>query len=454
MLKLFSNIDFTNVKTCLCLFENYVKNDVNIFGDPTKDRINNYKEILALKKYVIDNNGIIHFYVFNKADELYVNNIILEIYNIYCKCDKKLHNRIRKNMRVYLYSKNWEVNNIVAAIKNNMVQCKMNNYDYIIQNPPYSGSTHLEFLKKGLEMIQKSKGKMTIIEPATWLINVRKNGKAKKYDEIKKMIEGHISKVVVENLNEEFGIEIYTPLSITYIDMSQNFDHIEFICCGDKKYVSSLYDCNMVGEYAKIWGIFNKVQKYGDMMNDHVYNEKKSKVDENTWYCKFLQIIARVGCSDPRWSDIWFNNGMYTAYFYPSFDNREQITQNTIKSLKSGYTYDNPVYSDKPADCLYDTKEHLENWKHFVFNNKLPLFLNICLTIDQHNNSLDFVPWLVDRQYTDEEINEHFQFTAEEVKLIDKTLKKFERHSPWFKRYMCGKDSVSDEEVQKFIDSL
>ena len=73
------------------------------------------------------------------------------------------------------------------------------------------------------------------------------------------------------------------------------------------------------------------------------------------------------------------------------------------------------------------------------------------MTIDQNNNSKDFLPWLVDKKYTDDEINKLFNFTDDEIKLIDTTIKKYERNSPWFKRYMCGKDSVTDEEVNNFI---
>ena len=82
------------------------------------------------------------------------------------------------------------------------------------------------------------------------------------------------------------------------------------------------------------------------------------------------------------------------------------------------------------------------------------MFINIVLTIDQHNNSKDFLPWLVDKKYTDDEINKLFGFTNEEIKLIDVTIKKYERNSPWFKRYMCGKDSVSDEEVTEYIKKI
>ena len=76
------------------------------------------------------------------------------------------------------------------------------------------------------------------------------------------------------------------------------------------------------------------------------------------------------------------------------------------------------------------------------------------MTIDQHNNSLKYVPWLVDKQYTDQEIYEMFGFTEQEINLIEKTIRKYEHSSPFFKRAMCGPKSVSDQEVQKFCDEL
>ena len=82
------------------------------------------------------------------------------------------------------------------------------------------------------------------------------------------------------------------------------------------------------------------------------------------------------------------------------------------------------------------------------------IFICLALTIDQNNHLKDFLPFLVKKKYTDEEINEMFGFTDEEIALIDRTIKKYERNSPWFKRYMCGPDSVSDEEVNNFINNL
>ena len=46
-------------------------------------------------------------------------------------------------------------------------------FDYIIQNPPYAGTLHTKFFNKGLDILSDT-GKMVIIEPSTWLINLRK----------------------------------------------------------------------------------------------------------------------------------------------------------------------------------------------------------------------------------------------------------------------------------------
>ena len=333
-------------------------------------------------------------------------------------------------------------------------------FDYIIQNPPYNGSLHLDFLEKGLDLLTE-KGRMVIIEPATWLINVRKNGKAKKYDAIKKRIEGHVESVKIENFNKDFNTNLFMPFAITTIDFSKTFDEIEFICCGEKKVVKSIYDCNLVGDYATVWSIIEKCQKFGDMMKNHI---TKESMGEGMCYAKYQEIIGsdsvgcsstgdRVGMSYDGNGALWkkCSNGEYCkGYFITGWHHF-----NNEISDKPHCAYDRGKHlTDKVTDNIYGTRQELENWKHFIFNNKLPLFLNIVLTIDQNNCSKEFLPWLVDKQYTDEEINKLFGFTGEEIALIDRTIKKYERNSPWFKRYMCGPDSVSDEEVNNFINNL
>ena len=347
---------------------------------------------------------------------------------------------------------------VVSKIFNKIKGMK---FDVIIQNPPYKGSFHLDFFERGLDLLTET-GKMVIIEPATWLINVRKNGKSKRYDLIKERINGHIESVVIENLNKEFGTNMFMPFAITTIDMSKTFDTIDYTCCGESRKVKSVYDCNLIGEYNSIWSIFEKVQSFGDMMKAHT---TKENMGEGYWYTKYAEIVGGVGgalCAATtdrlggkydgktaifKTSTLGDYCTSYTSVAFHFFGN--EISDKPLCCYDRG-----KHLTDKVTDNIYGTQTELENWKHFILNNKLPLFLNIVLTIDQHNNSKDFLPWLVDKQYTDDEINKLFGFTDEEIKLIDSTIKKYERNSPWFKRYMCGKYSASDEEVQAFIEKI
>ena len=342
------------------------------------------------------------------------------------------------------------------GINRNYINMK---FDYIIQNPPYNGSMHLDFFQYGLDKLNEG-GRMVIIEPATWLINVRKNGKAKTYDAIKERINGHIESVVIENLNKEFGTMTFVPFSITTIDMSKTFETIDFTCCGESRKVKSVYDCNLVGEYNTIWSIFEKVQSFGSMMKSHIWDG----LTTNNCFITYMDICAspsnkNASSKATPQSSNWFtttqNGDFFVSFVGTTIHPKYEVTNTPQFSFKAcGNSAQNKNYSDKHSTQLYGTQTELENWKHFIFNNKLPLFLNIVLTIDQHNNSKEFLPWLVDKQYTDDEINKLFGFTDEEIKLIDTTIKKYERNSPWFKRYMCGKDAVTDEEVNNFIAEI
>lgn len=337
-------------------------------------------------------------------------------------------------------------------------------FDTIIQNPPYKKTMHLDFLEKGLDVLEDN-GTMIIIEPSSWLINIRKNTKnANRYDNIKNRIGKHIKSVVIENYNECFGTSSLTPFSVTTIDMNNTYDDIEFKCFGDKKIVKSIYDCNLIGKYETIWSILNKVNKYGDMMKDHIWDYKKS----GGFYLTYMDICASVSSIYSRSntkpeSDGWFEShklgDFFQSYISVSCHPKFEITNYPQHAFKAcGNSVTNKIYSEKFSAQLYGTKLELENWRHFIYNNKLPLFINIVMTIDQHCNSFPFLPWLTDSIYTDEEIANKFGFTDEEMLLIDHTIKKYERNSPWFRRYMCGEgentEKTNDKEIDNFIKSI
>ena len=172
-------------------------------------------------------------------------------------------------------------------------------FDFIIQNPPYNKSLHLDFFNKGLDLLSDT-GKMVIIEPSTWLIELRQNiaekksSQMKKYIALKERIKGHVSKVVIENFNIEFRTDNYMPFAITYIDKSKEYKQIEYSNCGIVKYVNSLYDCNLIGDIEIIKSIFEKIKNY-DVVNNHIYIPSKSEKIEGYYYCKIAGIISGSG---------------------------------------------------------------------------------------------------------------------------------------------------------------
>lgn len=313
-------------------------------------------------------------------------------------------------------------------------------FDYIIQKPPYAGQLHIEFFKMGLNLLAND-GYMTMIEPSTWLINLKKSGNAKLFSEVKSLVAGHVRKIQIENMNKEFNIGSYVPLALTYIDFSKTYNEFEFSCFGEKHILTDLNDANMVGSYKTIWSIFDKVRSKADVMNNHI----TTKVfDPNLYYMPYCGILSAASYNTNS-DKIQTKFGIYrNGYIQPVVHTKVNTPEHFIPKNKINNDF----------LCTYGTKEELENWKYFAYNNKLSLFINCCLSISQHNYSKEFLPWLVDKRYTDEEINQLFGFTDEEIQLIDKTIKKFEYNTPWFKRYLSGKDSVSDDEIQKFIKSL
>ena len=367
--------------------------------------------------------------------------------HLYAFCEEKTAYLYAVNVvklpksNVFLYDKgkynnyiDW-VNEITKENENHM------KFDNIIQNPPYNGSLHLDFFEKGLDMLTEN-GKMIIIEPATWLINIRKNGMAKRYDAIKKRIDGHVERVVIENLNKEFGTAQDFPFAITTIDMSQTFNTIKFVCCGEEKEVKSIYDCNLIGDYETVRSIIEKTEKYHTVLQDRIYNgEGNKEAYVRFWRYQLYALGSNYGKVENQYRNktiaVYRQNG-FGDYFSSYVDSLfyDDIKDNVPLSKKKG----------TPCDCLFGTKEELENWVYNVKNCKLFTFLTIATVQDKNNEARYVTPFLCDHKYTDEEINKMFGFTEEEIALIDHTIKKFEYNSTWFKRYMCGPDSVMGEE--------
>ena len=286
-------------------------------------------------------------------------------------------------------------------------------------NPPYAKSLHLQFLDKCINIGEK----VISVQPATFLINVRKDGKAKtQYIPLKNKLEGHVKSCEINGMNRYFKTGLYVPFTIINIDNTQKYDEIDFECSTIHKKVKSIYDCNKIGDSQIIESIIKKCQNYGDLMKNHT--TYKDVGGDNTYYLRFMSIITANGYNsvvDKVKTKFGTYYGTFTTPLVHKHDNK---LYDHVPKTKAG----------NASGCVYGLKEELENWKYYAYNNKLPIFINIVMTIDQHNNSINYVPWLVDKKYTDEEIYKILDINKEEQELINETITKFEWHNDYYKK--------------------
>ena len=487
-------IELANCNTIRFPYAEKIENDMFIIGNfngvfgnlvPTPDGKRNFNHTAGDALRI--NGGMVirtiqskhHVYLLSTEDTV---KYFLDFLTV-CR-DKGFFNQIGRNKAIRRYFHysiiDLEKNDkeIIDCVNNRLFK-NLNEmkFDNIIQNPPYNGSLHLDFLEMGLDLLSDN-GRMVIIEPATWLINIRKYGKRgevgktassdiKKYDDIKERIKGHVESVVIENLDGEFNIENPAPFSTMVIDKSKKFKTIHFKCCGEEKEVESLYDCNMIGDYTTIWSIFSKLLKYGDMMAHHAISDRLRIKGNYTGKNDTIFYNTFVDCAYPHLG--WHaKSSVYSAWksdrkFIRCSDG--EYFEPYVRSLSD--TYIGPEIEQKSGKnggnkaSVYGTKEEIENWRYNVLNLKIFRFIPISLIYAKdNNNTIDFTPWLANRKYTDEESFELFGFNDKEIKLIKRTVEKYERNSPWFKRYMCGPCSVDDNQekedkiISEFINGL
>ena len=310
-------------------------------------------------------------------------------------------------------------------------------FDICLMNPPYSGDIDMEML----EQVYNISNKSVVVHPSSMYIKVINEEnitpKNTKIIKLKDNIAKHIKSVDIKNYNRLFNISMKFPCAITYIDRNKKeTDNIEFNLFNERHTVKSIYDINLVGENELIQSILNKINC--EKITKHKYKDGDN-YSENDWFCKYAG-LGRSICADPRSSDVWYRNGLFAYYYWNAFDDRppKNIDNKPIKDLSNGSTYNNPKYKNTSSNNLIGTKTEIENYKYNVFNTNLFAFINIIFTISSNNGSVNYLPWLVDKKYTNKEIYHKFNFSKEEIELIENTIKKYQKDSDWYKEYMYG----------------
>lgn len=410
---------------------------LDMIAEYRKIAIGNYNRKSEKIRYIVENEITLAF----DFNDDFISDFVKQI--IYYKYNVKLDNIIYITENSEIYNNN----------KKELID--MPKFDYIVQNPPYSGTTYLKFIDLGYDMLNDN-GQMISITPATVLINidnVYKNGK----DFINFLkYEKTIKSITFENLNREFRTETHFPFAIIHFDKNKINNDIIFKPFGAEYKINSLYDANMVGDYNIIKSILNKLKNF-DKLSNHIYEPVKNNIISGNYYIGFSSYLSSSGCSmsSPHngqnfKSNTYYINDIPERYYNQLYrKNYNGLSDVPHKRLARG--------SGKPTEhddsCITGTFNELNNYLHYI-NNKLPLFINILFTIDVHEKTHKYIPWFVNKKYTDDEIYKLCNFTETEINFINKTIKKFSRYSPYFERYCDGQINITNNMVQNYLNNL
>ena len=364
------------------------------------------------------------------------------------ECKKRIFDWTKNSILIFTDSFIFE-KTITEILDKNIICCDYlttkvdKKFDLIIQNPPYIQGLYLKFLEKAYNDLNEA-GEMVSIQPATWLLNFHTKGYKKTYDKLKRMFSHLTDKVIIENYNDEFGTSLYVPYSIIHVDNRNIEKFIDVEVIGENFTCECLSDINLIdstiGAKEIILDIINKCKNSGGVLEDFIY-KKGQEVPDNTHYIKFLNLIGRSFCGDPRVTDEWYENELLSPIcYYAIADKRAGIKDTPHYQLANGRTYQNPLFTNTLSDQIYGTKEELENFMYNVYNCDLFPFLGIIFNFNMRNQCYHYVPFLSYSKYYSDEIYKILNLTDQEIGIIEKTIKKFKRGSNWYKRLQFGYD--------------
>lgn len=237
-------------------------------------------------------------------------------------------------------------------------------YDYCIMNPPYSGTTHLKFLEKTIEIANN----VISIQPCGWLMDIPAvmGFKTTNFQKYSDSIGKHIKLLDIfsaDEINKYFGIFGFEKVGIYVLD---NNDH-------------DIYLNAYLKDNRKSISIFNKVIK-------PTFEGKYKNIGD---YIKISGIHGHPGAKD-------------------EFD---------IVTPK----YD--LIKDKRPENMSESE--FINW-HNSCNTKFMKYCNL-LTRQGQNLKLGLIPLMNDysEPWDDKRFYKFFNLSNEEISLIEKTMEKY-----------------------------
>lgn len=274
------------------------------------------------------------------------------------------------------------------------VWCK-ETFDYGIGNPPFNQMIDMKFVKLSYELCDVT----CIVHPSTWLLDEK--GKQKAFNDTKDLIKSHLESIELFNGNKVFGIQLFVPCVITYIDKNKDKSGIK---CFDKiNNIELIYsDINQINKFSNI-DIYREL-KVKIFKKSNIDNLLKNK-NKNTG-CYFVNTAQIRGHVDLKSSTNMLIDDFYTI-----------ITKDTKVSTEI----------NKHMFFSFMTNDEAYNFIKYLKTN----FCRFCLSIYKNNSQLDrgelsSIPWLdFTQEWTDEKLYKEFDLTEEEIKFIERHIPKY-----------------------------
>jgi hypothetical protein len=282
-------------------------------------------------------------------------------------------------------------------------------FDAIVGNPPYKSSLHLKFLDFCYEKLKYS-GQLVMVHPSYWMLNMLSESMSR-YEWIKNKIDYSVSSIEYINGNKKFNsVAFYSPLLITHINRKHTgtIKVINYQDCSTK-YVRSINDANTIGPYQTIKSIENKIRAVNTLdkyINKHLYDDP---------YYFTVNSMSSGGSIEA----LDYNGNKCT------FKCKHSIVNNQCSKITK-----TPQISKKGNIknwMQFETEEEAQEMLDFVTRSKLHKYIMIVYNLSNSMMPLyKYTPVLDCKiKWNDDKINKHFNFTEEEIELINKTVEKY-----------------------------
>lgn len=287
-------------------------------------------------------------------------------------------------------------NSLEDGFKKHMKEVwKKDKFDYVVGNPPFNQMIDMKFVRLAYDISDV----VLFVHPSTWLLDEK--GKQRAFIDTKDLVKEHLDNIELFNGNKIFGIALFVPCVITYIDKNKKSKGIK---CIDK-----INDIELT--YDNIY----QINKYSDK---DIYIKLKDKIKKISNYNNLLS-----------------NKNKYNGNYIVNLSQiRGNVNLNSDKSMIKDDFYtivpkDIKISNEKNKHMFFSFKSEIEA-KNFLNYIKTD-FARFCLSIYKTNSQLDrgeleIIPYFdFNKEWTDDIIFKKLNITETEIYFIKNKIEKY-----------------------------